>query len=286
MARRTTVSPPPKPPPQTREALERGIRRLKDALNAVEEYKLEQFNEDNEPLGILELRALIQASVEKAFPEGSSGRDRYVSAHEIYGSTGYVSWDGRDFAGERQAYARDVERAKGFLRSAIAELERDLEDLREASTPLGVFEPALSPKSSRIFIVHGHDDGPKEAVARFVSALGYQPVILHEQPNRGRTIIQKFREEAADVGFAIVLLTPDDETPTGHRARQNVVLELGFFLGVLGADHVAPIVKGRVETPSDFDGVLYTPYDAGWKVAVAKELAAAGYKVDWNVVMS
>ena len=105
----------------------------------------------------------------------------------------------------------------------------------------------------------------------------------------GRTIIQKFREEAKDVGFAVVLLSPDDETAEGQsRARQNVILELGFFLGALGPERVAALKKGDVETPSDFDGVIYTAFDAGgsWKVALSKELQAAGYSIDWNAVMA
>ncbi len=118
--------------------------------------------------------------------------------------------------------------------------------------------------------------------------LGFEPVILHEQPNKGRTIITKFREEAADVGFAVVLMTPDDHggkqsADTRPRARQNVVFELGFFIGALGAERVAALVKGDVERPSDFDGVVYISLDQGhWKIDLAKELKAAGFDVDFN----
>lgn len=130
-----------------------------------------------------------------------------------------------------------------------------------------------------------HDEASKEAVARFIAKLGFEPVILHEQANRGRTIIQKFRDEAADIGFAIVLMSPDDEMAAGSkRARQNVILELGFFLGALGPANVAALVRGDVETPSDFDGVLYIKVDdAGmWRMLLAKELKASGYDVDMN----
>jgi predicted nucleotide-binding protein len=91
--------------------------------------------------------------------------------------------------------------------------------------------------SRRIFVVHGHDDGTKETVARYLTQLGVQPIILHEQPNQGRTVIEKF-EAHADVEYAVVIFTPDDigypkENPDSARprARQNVVLELGFFWG-------------------------------------------------------
>jgi predicted nucleotide-binding protein len=142
-----------------------------------------------------------------------------------------------------------------------------------------------------VFVVHGHDEGPREAVARFLEKLGLQPVILHEQPNKGRTIITKFQEEAAEAGFAVVLMTPDDvggvsEATLKARARQNVVFELGFFIGVLGPGRVAALVKGDIERPSDFDGVVYISLDSGaWKTDLGKELQAVGYDIDWNKVM-
>src|SRR5207244_1787432 len=91
----------------------------------------------------------------------------------------------------------------------------------------------------KAFVVHGHDSEMKEAVARFLQTLEIEPVILHEQASRGRTVIEKI-EDNSDVGFAIVLMSPDDvgaaaseSTSLQPRARQNVILELGYFLGKL-----------------------------------------------------
>jgi predicted nucleotide-binding protein len=151
---------------------------------------------------------------------------------------------------------------------------------------------AAPPGKRSVFIVHGHDDGTREAVARFLERIRFEAVILHERANKGRTIITKFREEAADIGFAVVLMTPDDHggkatEPTNPRARQNVVFELGFFIGALGPERVAAIIRGDIERPSDFDGVVYIPFDAGngWKQALGRELEAAGFTIDWNLVM-
>lgn len=145
----------------------------------------------------------------------------------------------------------------------------------------------------RVFIVHGHDGEAREAVARFMELLQFDVVILHEQANRGRTIIEKF-EEHADVGFAVVLLTPDDHgsavssQSTELRARQNVVLELGYFLGKLGRERVVALRRGDVEIPSDILGVVYTPFDDGgaWKQLLARELKAADYEIDWSLVVN
>lgn len=147
--------------------------------------------------------------------------------------------------------------------------------------------------SRKVFVVHGHDDGVKETVARFLTKLQLEPVVLHEQPNQGRTVIEKF-ERYAGVGFAVVLFTPDDVGyPAGHaesakpRARQNVVLELGFFLAALGRDRVCVLYKGGVEVPSDYLGVLYEELDqkGAWRLRLATEIKAAGVSVDLNKVM-
>lgn len=141
---------------------------------------------------------------------------------------------------------------------------------------------------SDVFIVHGHDDSTKNEVARFVEKLGLRAIILHEQANRGRTIIEKF-EDHANVGFAVVVMTPDDvgaskgqEANLKPRARQNVILELGFFLGKLGRERVCPLHKGGLEMPSDYQGVLFVPLDdnGAWKTSLAKEIEATGIKVD------
>lgn len=145
--------------------------------------------------------------------------------------------------------------------------------------------------SKKVFIVHGHDAEARETVARFLSSIELEPIILHEQASRGRTIIEKV-EANSDVGFVVVLLTPDDEgnvvgKEPEPRARQNVLLELGYFIGKLGRDRVCSLKRGTVEIPSDFAGVVWEPMDAGggWKQSLARELQAAGYNIDWNRVM-
>jgi predicted nucleotide-binding protein len=151
---------------------------------------------------------------------------------------------------------------------------------------------SLKPQNTRkVFIVHGHNDALKNAVAHLIARLGLEPVILHEQANRGRTIIEKFIEHS-DVGFAVVLLTPDDkgglagDSPDKYRprARQNVIMELGFFLGNIGRERVAAIFDSGVEVPSDYSGVLFLPYDddGKWQFLLAKEIRAAGLPVDLN----
>ena len=138
----------------------------------------------------------------------------------------------------------------------------------------------------KVFIVHGHDNGLKQEVARLVEKQGLEAIILSEQANRGKTIIEKF-EEHSDVGAAICLFTGDDygkakdATSENLRARQNVVFEAGYFMGKLGRENVIIVADKNLELPSDMQGVVYT--DAGnWKTEVLQELDKIGYAIDFN----
>ena len=149
---------------------------------------------------------------------------------------------------------------------------------------------SAKPLGQDVFLVHGHDEASKEAVSRFIEKLGFKAVVLHEQPNAGRTIIEKF-EDYSNVGFAIVLLTPDDigaardkATEGKPRARQNVILELGYFIAKLGRERVCALYKEEVELPSDIYGLLYVSLDTAgaWRLSLAKEMKHAGFPLDMN----
>jgi predicted nucleotide-binding protein len=188
----------------------------------------------------------------------------------------------------QQNFTKRIEALAATLKSSLTEFElMGVGDETVASAGEGVLSAKLD--SRDVFLVHGHDEAAKEAVARFLEKLDLHPIILHEKPNMGRTVIEKF-EAHSDVGFAVVLLTPDDEGGPAlsgrqlKRARQNVILELGYFIGKLGRARVCALYKEGVEIPSDIHGVLYVPYDAsnGWRLKLANEIKAAGVKVDMN----
>lgn len=143
-------------------------------------------------------------------------------------------------------------------------------------------------QNNKVFIVHGHDDAARESVARFLEKLGLTAVILHEQANSSLTVIEKL-ERNSDVKFAVVLLTPDDlgckkedSKNLVLRARQNVLIELGYFVGKLGRSNVCSLRVGETEIPSDFNGVVYTDYDksGGWKLKLAQELITAKFSIN------
>lgn len=141
----------------------------------------------------------------------------------------------------------------------------------------------------KVFIVHGRNNEIKQEVSRFISTLGLEPIILHEQANAGMTIIEKIERYSSDADFALVLYTACDLGRGQHegnmhpknRARQNVVFEHGYLMAKLGRENVCALVKGEIETPNDINGVVYVSLDDGgaWKMSVAKELTVCGYQI-------
>jgi predicted nucleotide-binding protein len=160
-----------------------------------------------------------------------------------------------------------------------------------ASTAVPPEEPPVPP-AAKAFIVHGHDQAALHQVARFLEQLDIEPVILTEQPHRGRALIEKL-EQNRDVGYVVVLFTPDDvgrakaDTELKPRARQNVVLEFGYFAAHLARHKVCVLMGEGIEAPTDIDGVGYYPLDPGgaWKMSLAKEIKAAGLPIDMNKVI-
>lgn len=166
------------------------------------------------------------------------------------------------------------------------EIEETRRVLGRLSAPVTVTSKKIEEKD-RVFIVHGRDDSTKMTIAQFLKDLGLEPIILHEQPNKGRTLIEKF-EDHSNVVYAVVLLTPDDlgglvSEPNNQspRARQNVIFEMGHFFGRLGRGRVCALLSSEVERPSDIDGILYIPMDqtGEWKGSLLRELKEAGLKV-------
>lgn len=151
---------------------------------------------------------------------------------------------------------------------------------------------AAKPMLSKVFVVYGHDAAARTELEAMLRRWRLEPLILDQLPSEGQTIIEKLEKYTAEVKFAVVLATPDDEGyRAGHedekafRARQNVVMELGMMLTLLGRKNVAILMKQQdnMERPSDIQGLLYIPFkdnlqkDAG--LLLAKEMQTQGYPI-------
>ncbi|MCP4985392.1 MAG: response regulator [Colwellia sp.] len=180
------------------------------------------------------------------------------------------------FAGLTAAF--DVNIAEYFNTFGCGFLTKPVMPSQVARWIRRLLETETSRLHIRTFIVHGHDEQAMLDLKNYLqnTLKLSEPIILHEQPSLGRTIIEKFEEESEDVDLVFVLLTPDDKicdayTPNveKRRARQNVVFEMGYFLGKLSrhSGHVLLLHKGPLELPSDISGLIYIDISQGIEAA-------------------
>ncbi|HBV87515.1 MAG TPA: hypothetical protein DEF42_12860 [Desulfosporosinus sp.] len=177
--------------------------------------------------------------------------------------------------------------------SIIGSLKASIEILAFQQEETGE-EPYLEP-NSKVFIVHGHDELLKTQLEIFVKEIGLEPIVLHRQADEGLTVIEKF-EKHSDVGYAFILLTPDDvsyskseenkaddQRNIEYRARPNVIFEFGYFIGNLGRNRVCCIYKEGVSLPTDVSGIIYKKIVSKVEeeaFSIIKDLKASGYKIN------
>jgi len=284
----------PDPPPLevrrfTPEQAEHAIHLLERRIAEVDALKVLRYNDPKVEVTEQRIRTTILDIFGENSPEYREHQYHNISSGESIAVAGY----GEDPSYQQGQYQRNFVRGiprttalLGSLINTVRERPRVAHPAARESDP----ETAAA-VSNDVFIVHGHKPGPREEVARLLGNLGLNPIILHEQPSQGRTIIEKI-EGRSDVGYAVVLLIADDRgglvdaDPSTYkpRARQNVILELGYFLGKLRRHRVCVLYEQGVEIPSDYQGVVYVALDArgAWKFELAKEMRAVGFNIDFN----
>jgi predicted nucleotide-binding protein len=285
-------SPPTyQPADLTADQITRAIPRLERRVADLKKLNFSQMQEEAVWPEIQAIKVSIEQTLEEIFGAYSTEYQRYSPAAVFRG--GPLVIGGGHRIDHRPYYEKCRVASIALLEGAVQSLIERKADLGHSVQNEGSTAEEMEAEfSSKVFVVHGRDGQHRETVARFLEQLGLEAVILHEQPNRGRALITKFQEVAADIGFAIVLMTPDDIGGIGDgsseqkpRARQNVIFELGFFIGALGPERVAALIGNEVERPSDFEGVVYIPIESEWRLPLCRELRAAGYDVDLNKVL-
>ena len=196
----------------------------------------------------------------------------------------YIPFNPRDESTDDEDITDIVEGVER-TRKSIDSLKRIRGHLELYDEPLQSTDTTQDSFGNDVFIVHGRDDGAKDSVARVVSEdLELKPIILQEEPDQGNTVIEKLERCSSNVGYAIALVTPDDigtlkdieDDELNDRARQNVVFELGYFMGKLGRERVCLLLKDQVELPSDIGGIVYIYMDPndGWKDRLQRNIRA------------
>jgi predicted nucleotide-binding protein len=154
---------------------------------------------------------------------------------------------------------------RGYIeRSAIEDVVRDLDYIFEvrAGSQAILFAPASRPK--RVFISHGRAPDWREVQPFIERDVGLETIELAQQPNRGRTVLQKLAEESDQCSYAVIVMTGDDEVGDDPpRARENVIHEIGFFQGKYGLNRVSLLYEEGTNIPSNIHGLVYMPFPKG-----------------------
>lgn len=266
--------------------LEAGVVRISRRIEELENFNPQTLVPNHGP-ATAALKASIEDALSQTFGHGTVEFNRYRSAATF----SYPLYMRGTPPGEIvKGLEKSKARAFALLHQSIQALKERIEEQKILNPTHVALAQASTSNNKKVFLVHGYEGEPKEAVTRFLERIGLYAIILHEQSNRGQTVIEKF-EENSDVGFAIVILTLDDVGGQGQdlrpRARQNVILELGYFIGRLTRKCVCAMKAGELELPSDILGTVWIDFDTagGWHQKLGEELAAAGYEFDWNLVM-
>ena len=171
--------------------------------------------------------------------------------------------------------------------------ERVKELLDNAESDLGEVPTS---HNNEVFVVYGHDQTAKTQLEALLRRWHLEPLFLDQLPSDGQTILEKLEKYTGQVGYAIVLATPDDEghrvgrtDEKAYRVRQNVVLELGMVLSLLGRERVAILMKEShsMEKPSDIQGLMYIPFSddlEGAQIQLLRELNSAGYRISIDAI--
>jgi len=246
--------------------LDRGVAKLHRRLDDIQKLKTDGVRWDAGRKRAVETE--VRETIREVFgPRSPEFRD--FEHFEIDKGGSFIGGSNEEY---QRCFLDGIPPALELLQGLIARLEERKEDLAPLSGSAAT--TGSNGSSRRVFVVHGRDDAAKESAARFLAQLD----------------LEKF-ERYADVAFAVVLLTPDDlgasrDAPQEgkSRARQNVIFELGFFIGRLGRGRVCALHKGDTEILSDYQGVVYVAMDVGggWKLALAREIREAGIAVDLN----
>lgn len=247
------------------------FKEIYDEIESLEDWKMDAFSPAFKAWKSKTERFLINYF----------GKDSYEVSHFNAVEFKFSMYaPGRTAADHFQKCQNGLEECKAVFETYLHEMEN------EGQSPEKLLINKNARSFQKVFVVHGHDDALKQEVARIIEKQGLEAIILSEQANQGKTVIEKI-EEYANVDSAICLFTGDDYGKAKDadaeelRARQNVVFEAGYFMGKLGRKNVIIVADKNLELPSDMQGVVYT--DAGnWKTEVLQGLDKIGYAIDFN----
>lgn len=284
---------PPKPPLELNTSREEAKSRLQDRIEKGRELKGNQIR-SQEAFEVLRNSFSKWNSFNVELLKRLFTSDELASEYSYWG--GGISMLYEPSLGEQIADTyQDIEKKIHRLDSIIERLELiPLAVAHRLDVAPTLDSTLVPPRGKKVFVVHGRDEAAKTGLEVFLHEIGLEPIVLHRQADEGLTIIEKF-EKHSDVGYAFILLTPDEiaylrsedarpdpEREKELRARPNVIFEFGYFVGKLGRSRVCCLYTGNVSLPSDVSGLIYKRYEKNIEevaYSITKDLKTAGYVI-------
>jgi predicted nucleotide-binding protein len=209
---------------------------------------------DSEKYGVWQ--AKIERTVGKTYGDGSIELKQIKDAMKL----NFVVSNGQTEEQKHRYFDNLYERRFIRIEKLINDFKSESEFSYESSNDSDL------ERSKNIFIVFGHDDYAALQMEKIIREFKLNPILLSDQANKGRTLIQKFQDEAKDIAYAFVLFTPDDnvtnQSKEYQQARPNVIFELGWFCGKIGLENVSIVCKKGTAIPSDLDGIMRIDYES------------------------
>jgi len=269
------------------------IELLNKTLKELNEFSAYDGENDITDFKLWEKRT--DRNLKKIFGENSSYVESFAYIIFEYIPSNYdFGYSNSDFV---STFINARKEAVIVIRSAIEEIEDTWEEnisktyqtSRTDNVKITIVNNKINTAKTKVFIVHGHDELAISQVSEIIRKLKLEPIVLKDQVSRSSTVIEKIEANTNDIGFGVVLYTEcdiggKDKDSLKSRARQNVVLEHGYLMAKIGRENTFALVKGKVETPGDISGVVYTQMDdhKAWSFTLAKELKASGFDIDLN----
>lgn len=265
-------------------AKEQAIHFLENSLAEIPELKTESTS--SQPF--ITWRRNTRVAIEHVFGKDSDQVGEFEEISFVPATIGIrvagVDYRERDRIRYKNAFENGLLRAEAILKSMITDISYWAEDSQDNN-------PGRKPDV--VFVAHGSNNEVRLEIEKLLTQLDLDYIVLQDQPHMGRTLIDKFEEESNKSGFAVIILTPDDEgrrlgfdDPLVPRARQNAILELGYLASSLGRNRICLMYDEEVELPSDIRGIAYIKIGKNdWKIELVRELNTAGFDADANKIV-
>jgi predicted nucleotide-binding protein len=240
--------------------IEAGITKLRRRLKEVDDLdpRIIRYNDQR----VRNIESNISTTIQEIF--GTNSPEFREHGHHRIWHGGFFTDE--DHARDQHSFTEGIPQSKTALENLIDRLEEKKLDFSSSviETKVGNTQAEPANRERRVFISHGLTTDWREVQAFIEKDLNLLTLELAQEPNRGRTVLQKLEEESERCCYAVIVMTGDDKTEDGQRrTRENVIHEIGYFQGKFGLSNVCLLHEEGVNIPSNIHGLVYIPFPSG-----------------------